>query len=1264
MALHWTEKETARLNVGLMLKERGWQLDGFYAGCTTGIEYAPPRWHGTATHPKYPKATAEVDTSRTPKGKAWAVFVGETAIASGVGLQGCYGGSNEARVRRATGAVADAIEQAARMTDRITVGRINTAAPSDFANRPSPSPAASTDAYVGEATVGGVTIRSQLIDGKNPGQKWTLIDHPEPRLPPAVYYEWAEKFGIERYRKAYRKLICWRAIGADELGYFFAPPAEQPDAPRMKMPEAELPDLRPAAPWPKLPENAKTPEAPEAPEEDFTPVQPPIQYLRDTFYAAPWGNASHAATAAIKRAEELRGLGWLASAYKAPAAGTCGLVDANDPSFTGFKSYPQNGIDYRNHQVIWVLTPESYHKRYMPPRFDPAAVAAGETEAEEAPMNTAATSDPAEPAADAPASKGAMWFDEYYYASIWGTWQKAQKAAEARYDELTGLGWNCVIKKMSMKPGRILAVCNPAFKGGITMTVGNEDEDGNVVVFRPQPDGTGYGPTWPAGQPDITTVAATPNTSTATPAAEEEDEDRIDEISPADTRYILAADGANLGELRDLVVEVVNGHAIIRTTEEEVPEALAYLTERTAFVTSDSFRYKLDAKALAKVSDAPKAAEVVNEVGELAFIEVYRTSDWQNGWNVRRAIIARMALLRARGWEIRCSLMEQPFAQMVNTQETHYIFARRPGLGVEQPVVKPVKRGYIREATALAAGPLTKLTPEGTSASRVYAVQIVVDGYADLGVYESFVIERRKGMALLQFHCSSKLDYPEAYAAQAALKAQGIWTEDFCYMPDAAKQYVDQKPERPAPETPAAAAEIAAPKPTAPAAQETYISASADGDYRAFEHLVAGTAGGYVIFRVPADEAEALITGLRQHGVTTSTFRWGSLESAQSAADGLPFPTIAHLVDEAAYPCFTEVYAPLAWKSEEVALRAMNARKALLEEAGWQVVTDFVIDPLGPTGVGRTGSLTANVPGYMGMPEVRQVVKAGCIRSKTARAVPVQAPVAEEFRYLLVKKGSGELYNDVDSGATDIELSEDYCVLEVMADQAEYLMTLIRSGMGHLSRTIYTSKEEAHADAPNHVLRPTASPAPAPAVQAAAAPAAQPEPKTDPYALGTRTHFYEAFFLSDWDTGPKAKKAAEGRAAELQAIGWKTEVSRKRGEDYYTVSAFDPNVQIFTTAVQVLGSRFETRDGNGWLLWSRQTPGSLAALRATGTPADDDETPHPVETAPAADETPRPVEATPAAPEPTPAPNAKVMVWSGRKARKGKAAGVVQTALI
>ncbi|MEI8166433.1 MAG: hypothetical protein WCG26_08640, partial [Chloroflexales bacterium] len=118
---------------------------------------------------------------------------------------------------------------------------------------------------------------------------------------------------------------------------------------------------------------------------------------------------------------------------------------------------------------------------------------------------------------------------------------------------------------------------------------------------------------------------------------------------------------------------------------------------------------------------------------------------------------------------------------------------------------------------------------------------------------------------------------------------------------------------------------------------------------------------------------------------------------------------------------------------------------------------------------------------------VRQITAA--LTSSRSAVIPPQAvPTAQvpmPLRYLLVRKGSGELYRDVDSGAVDIHLRDRYAVLVVIDTKAEYLLTQVRSGLAHLSTTVYASLEAADADAPNHLL-PTV---PAPVVEAQPIPA-------------------------------------------------------------------------------------------------------------------------------------------------------------------------------
>jgi len=109
--MHWTERSTAIVRIGLELQNRGWTLFG-YTEDQSDIRtdyYAPASWQGVATHPDHPGVVVCVDVSdytvgnrkddwpafqTTPHGKTWHVERDGEIVRTGVGLSPCAGYGN------------------------------------------------------------------------------------------------------------------------------------------------------------------------------------------------------------------------------------------------------------------------------------------------------------------------------------------------------------------------------------------------------------------------------------------------------------------------------------------------------------------------------------------------------------------------------------------------------------------------------------------------------------------------------------------------------------------------------------------------------------------------------------------------------------------------------------------------------------------------------------------------------------------------------------------------------------------------------------------------------------------------------------------------------------------------------------------------------------------------------------------------------------------------------------------------------------------
>lgn len=287
----------------------------------------------------------------------------------------------------------------------------------------------------------------------------------------------------------------------------------------------------------------------------------------------------------------------------------------------------------------------------------------------------------------------------------------------------------------------------------------------------------------------------------------------------------------------------------------------------------------------------------------------------------------------------------------------------------------------------------------------------------------------------------------------------------------------------------------------------------------------------------------------------------------------------AGLVDEATVIAFAEYFPPALWGGENQATQAHNSRAANLEAGGWSVTRTVTVGDMRQRDaiIERTPTLKASIPGEFRAAQVSQRVSAGAIRTETV-------PANSHLRFIMVRRGSGELYRDVDSGAVDIHLRDRYAVIVVLHQRADYLLLQIRSGMGHLSTKLYASLEEADTDAPNHLV---GIPQPVTQPVAEMAPASE---DRNPEAPGSgRTHFGEEFFDSDWGSTPKARKAAHARAQALQALGWRVSVDR-RASNRYVVDATDPACELTTSVPGPDGLYGENAQGQQWKLYRTRRP--------------------------------------------------------------------------
>jgi len=516
-----------------------------------------------------------------------------------------------------------------------------------------------------------------------------------------------------------------------------------------------------------------------------------------------------------------------------------------------------------------------------------------------------------------------------------------------------------------------------------------------------------------------------------------------------------------------------------------------------------------------------------------------------------------------------------------------------------------------------------------------------------------------------------------------------------------------------------------------------YVLAADAGNLGALRNQVVAAMNGYAIIQTLAAEAKETLELLKLQGAFVGIGMGTFFTEVRDLAGHATAPTPAGLSDEHAHLAFVEAFHPEDWDGEIAATRARDARFALLAQGGWIVTRAVSLSDGIPVPV-----LKATIPGDFRITEVRHRVSQGYIRATAT-------PVGAHMRYLLVRKGSGELYHDVDSGALDIALRDHYAVLTVVSRLASSLLATIRSGMAHLSATIYESLAAADADAPNHLIgipapaamEPSAQPeqtrprpayfferfshnvwggrphseresntranelrrmgwsvdvrfaarvgyllrasdptrkdvplviddnratdehgnhlcyaprpnqpttyfpawdivfgdTPAATIETAperllaetipapvvVAPAVETTPAMHPDAPGQgRTHFYEAFYDADWGTTPKARKAATQRAAELAVLGWNAKAYRRKGNLYYTVSAFDPSVEVYTSRISLLGAPGDTRDGKGYQLFTRTPPALPPTIETAPEILPAEAIPAPVVVAPAVETTP------------------------------------------
>jgi hypothetical protein len=314
-----------------------------------------------------------------------------------------------------------------------------------------------------------------------------------------------------------------------------------------------------------------------------------------------------------------------------------------------------------------------------------------------------------------------------------------------------------------------------------------------------------------------------------------------------------------------------------------------------------------------------------------------------------------------------------------------------------------------------------------------------------------------------------------------------------------------------------------------------------------------------------------------------------------------PAPAVATLVDESAYSSFIEEFAASVWGSEDEADQAMAVRAAALEIAGWHTFRTKTLRGQGRN-LTRVHVLKVNIPGRHTPIQFCADVSKGTVR-------PTALSPDMHLRFLAVRPGCGKFYDDTNLGVINFAADTDrYSVLAVLTSKAEALLAQIaREGLA-LSTTVYTSAEQAEADAQAALTpSPTAAAETAPATEPTAAPApvAETAPATtasqhpDAPGNGRPPLFYEDYLDADWGTTPKARKAAEARAADLIELGWKASCSRntdsrKKG---YTVSARDPN----TGTIVVRISLCDSGDDSNPFMERRITPESRAAKAAVAT---------------------------------------------------------------
>ncbi|MBX0330080.1 hypothetical protein K2Z83_20645 [Oscillochloris sp. ZM17-4] len=516
------------------------------------------------------------------------------------------------------------------------------------------------------------------------------------------------------------------------------------------------------------------------------------------------------------------------------------------------------------------------------------------------------------------------------------------------------------------------------------------------------------------------------------------------------------------------------------------------------------------------------------------------------------------------------------------------------------------------------------------------------------------------------------------------------------------------------------------PAPEIEPGDEVYILAPTLADLGGYRDQIVEVVNRYAIVHTFAAEAKSTLQALLRLGANASDQIHRTIDDARNAAQEAPSPLPAGYTDEEKEIAFVERFNAADWGGEALAEAARNARYALLEQVGWVMMQSSQYETGRHDSLPRIFLLKATIPGGFRATELVTDVTPGYI-------APNVMPAGSHLRYLLVRKGAGESYRDIDSGATDIALRDDYAVLTVLARLALSLRDTIRSGMAHLSNRIYDTIEEADADAPNHLIAPappapptppraayftevfthnawggrplsakaaeqrqnelgkkgwhtritfiprggytlfatnptrhqevplvldnnssrekdahgnrvsfypspnggpdqyfdawviTLEPAPEPVEEAAVAPkqlAATPAPTPEPVEEAApvavlhpdapgqgRTHFYEEFYDADWGSTPSARKAAEQRQAELTALGWRAKTRRDTQSARYSVSAFDPSVQVYTSRVSLDGLTGETSDGEGFKMFTRITPNTKAAAAMAPAPPAPEPTP-------------------------------------------------------